>query len=567
MINLVGNHDQYLVLDFYVDEPACFGVPPYVSPYVRYTYGALLHADSTNEVDYLTIDHLRESEFRLNKTYVGIFLVGGSSVPGKYLGSRIGTLAEILTFLDRNPNQPIFLGGPIKFISEKFKSVIQSKGGILCSPDISDVAYQFSTKKDIQKINTQFKVRKDYSLIREFAIKGAGVMVLHFRFPHLIAEIETYQGCTRNVFCSFCTEALYGRPVFRPLEDILSEVEALQLCGISNFRIGRQADLYTYMADMDDFKNTFPRPRPAFLKDLYKGIRSVAPDTQVLHLDNVNPGLLATFPKEAEEITEIITSYNTELDTAAMGMETADEQVIIRNSLKATPKEVATAIDIIHKYGVQKNGSLPKLTVGLNFIHGLPGETKDTFRKNYDFLASLLDKGIFLRRINIRQVLVFENTGLERLRRTEKHIQSNTILKYRFHYYKKLIREKIDPVMLAGTFPIGSIIKDVYIEKQVANGFLGRPIGSYPITCYILSSDTLEKTINFDPNILRSSHYKTDVLVIGYKSRSLLGISLQDKLSYLPLHLLEKILPKKIAFSFWETHNIQLLPKHLVLLN
>jgi len=35
---------NYLILDFFVDEPACFGVPPFISPYPRYIYGALIQA-------------------------------------------------------------------------------------------------------------------------------------------------------------------------------------------------------------------------------------------------------------------------------------------------------------------------------------------------------------------------------------------------------------------------------------------------------------------------------------------------------------------------------------------
>ena len=33
--------DAY-ILDGYVDEPACLGVPPYISPYIRTVAGALL---------------------------------------------------------------------------------------------------------------------------------------------------------------------------------------------------------------------------------------------------------------------------------------------------------------------------------------------------------------------------------------------------------------------------------------------------------------------------------------------------------------------------------------------
>ena len=50
------------ILDGYVDEPACLGVPPYISPYIRTVAGALLSHHYT--VRYLTIDQLRKDPLR-----------------------------------------------------------------------------------------------------------------------------------------------------------------------------------------------------------------------------------------------------------------------------------------------------------------------------------------------------------------------------------------------------------------------------------------------------------------------------------------------------------------------
>ncbi|MDP3563793.1 MAG: radical SAM protein, partial [Methanoregula sp.] len=51
-----------VILDGYVDEPACLGVPPYVSPYIRTVAGALIAHGYT--VQYLTIDQLRLDPMR-----------------------------------------------------------------------------------------------------------------------------------------------------------------------------------------------------------------------------------------------------------------------------------------------------------------------------------------------------------------------------------------------------------------------------------------------------------------------------------------------------------------------
>ena len=45
------------ILDGYIDEPACLGVPPYISPYPRYIAGAIWGFDDSARVFHITIDH------------------------------------------------------------------------------------------------------------------------------------------------------------------------------------------------------------------------------------------------------------------------------------------------------------------------------------------------------------------------------------------------------------------------------------------------------------------------------------------------------------------------------
>ena len=54
-----------IILDGYVDEPACLGVPPYISPYIRTVAGALGAHDFA--VRYLTIDQLRNNPQRMRE--------------------------------------------------------------------------------------------------------------------------------------------------------------------------------------------------------------------------------------------------------------------------------------------------------------------------------------------------------------------------------------------------------------------------------------------------------------------------------------------------------------------
>ena len=47
------NRLKVVLIDGYLDEPSCLGVPPYISPHIRYAYGALLDSGIRKEnLDY-----------------------------------------------------------------------------------------------------------------------------------------------------------------------------------------------------------------------------------------------------------------------------------------------------------------------------------------------------------------------------------------------------------------------------------------------------------------------------------------------------------------------------------
>ena len=45
------------IIDCFIDEPACLGVPPFISPQVRAIVGAT--RDAGSEANYITIDQIR----------------------------------------------------------------------------------------------------------------------------------------------------------------------------------------------------------------------------------------------------------------------------------------------------------------------------------------------------------------------------------------------------------------------------------------------------------------------------------------------------------------------------
>ncbi len=85
-----------LIIDGYVDEPACLGVPPYFAPYPRYIAGAMVERGiKPQDILYRTMDQLRSGTEMVRADITVI--VAGMTVPGKYL--RAGFLLQGLFHL------------------------------------------------------------------------------------------------------------------------------------------------------------------------------------------------------------------------------------------------------------------------------------------------------------------------------------------------------------------------------------------------------------------------------------------------------------------------------------
>ncbi|MHA2153461.1 MAG: hypothetical protein ACXAAQ_15920 [Candidatus Thorarchaeota archaeon] len=81
--------DRVALVDGYVDEPTCLGVPPYVSIYPRYIAGAIWTNNPRTEILYTTIDQVRQSFQKAQQIWSKtdlIILIAGMIVPGKYVG-------------------------------------------------------------------------------------------------------------------------------------------------------------------------------------------------------------------------------------------------------------------------------------------------------------------------------------------------------------------------------------------------------------------------------------------------------------------------------------------------
>ena len=481
---------HYTIVDCYTDEASGLGVPPYLGTYPRYLYGKLTLEGHT--VTYLTIDDLRlwkkyggvkkepsvkektnilvynttinDAEEVLARTEV-LMVIIGVHVPGKYLTALPGTLREVIPLLRDIPVKKI-LTGPVLFGT-------QLEGGKFSEQQNLDIF------EEVKDYTASFEELDHYA--------AAGAEILRQIPDTRMIEVETSRGCKVGK-CSFCTEPIKSKFINRNLEEVVREVKAYYAAGARYFRLGKQADFYA-------------SDRPI---ELLKEIRKSCPAIEVLHIDNVNPN--SVIAPGGEEITKAIAEHCTSGNIAAFGVESFDPEVVKANLLNTSPAVAMKAIRIINKYGAERGeNGMPKFLPGINIIFGLLQETKETHRKNMASLQQIMDEGLLLRRINIRQVAVLPNTFLEQ-HGGNKYLRKN---KHLYWKWRNEIRQKIDWPMLQRLLPKGTVLTDVWTEMYDGKTTFCRQFGTYPLVIGVKGRLPLKKKIK--------------VQVVDYMLRSIVG--------------------------------------------
>jgi len=489
------------IIDCYTDEPSGLGVMPYVGTYPRYIFGAL----KKNSVDayYVTIDDLRsltrnadlEADVKtniglrnvtrdrhilrdiLNKSQV-LIVIAGMHTPGKYLSANPGTTVEVMRLLKEEGLDKKFkiLTGPASMIgSGKFggraarKTEAETDFFEMVAPEV-----EYSIRELLENNFTELPVVEDkYDILREIAPLGAGIVE---QLPHdprfHIAEIETMSGCAKDEPCSFCIEKVKCPLVAkRSPEDIVEEVKALSSAGLKNFRVGKQTCIYSYgSADV--------------LKALFKALR---PFSNILHIDNANPLFVD------REKTKVLTKYCTPGNVASFGVESFDEKVIVRNDLHITPEMVYEKASLINELGSARGeNGMPRFLPGINLLFGLEGESKSTHQENLCWLGRMLEDGLLLRRINIREVVLFPKTKMG------DKIGNKFIKKNRKYYWKwrNEIRKSIDYPMLQNLVPKGTVLKGLRTEIYDGNTTFARQVGTYPLVMGIPGRIGLDRILD-----------------------------------------------------------------------
>ena len=479
---------EVVILDGYVDEPSNFGVPPYLSPHPRYAVGAV--RDAGHAWTYVTID-----EVRAGRPLTGdlLVIISGPIVPGKYLRSLPISEKEILRHANAFPGPRVF-GGPLARF-RFFDDALTEPFDHIAVRDLDACVYDHLTAGQWRDRDRTMEEWDRWALL------GAEVAPRHPDFPEpLIVELDTTKGCVRyvNGGCSFCIEPQYGITKFRPLDGILAEVRRLAGLGVTNFRLGGQADFFSYQAHGLGSSPT-PQINVPALGALLRGIHEVAPGLRILHTDNGDPAMMVAHPEEAMAGLALLVRYTSPGNLLSFGLESADPSVMEANNLNIDAEGCTEAVRMVNAVGRERGeNGMPRLLPGLNFVAGLAGETKKTFDLNLAFLKHLLEQDLWVRRINIRQVRpvrqAFEPTGL----RAE------------FRRFKESVRSGVDHEMLRRVVPEGTVLRDVYLEIGHGHVTYGRQVGTYPILVGLPYAASLGRFV--------------DVRVVSHGQRSLTAV-------------------------------------------
>ena len=541
--------EGWLVLDGYEDEPAAFGVPNYLGFHIRYICGVL--ESRGLPYTYMTIDEWRmhhkerlsdpESRASLRRELSeldGSVILAGAVVPGKYVrGTPISRkeLDEVLSIL---PSASPVLCGGWAIRHWRYDGWTPLRSNLFCAVQDTD-----ATLDHFISTGSWEHRKRSPEQWSTWALSGASSKAVSDH-PDLRGddgeqgpltyEIELYQGCVRfKRGCRFCIEPKKGLPLWRSEEDVLSEIASALDSGVANIRIGGATDIYTYKAEgVEDLEYPIPNPDP-----IAKVLHGAREDERlkILHVDNANPSIVAESIEPSTEITRTLVETLSDGAVLSFGLESADPEVHEHNWLNCGPEQLKKAVRHINDFGRQRGErGLPRLLPGLNFIAGLNGETEATYQMNLNLLRTLRAEGLWLRRINIRQV---EGQGFQ-------EIPEKT-----FKEFKREVREQIDRPLLKEMLPAGTILRDVWWEthddrirrpEQVLNPSyreegvrgkagvtFGRQIGAYPILVGVPYKIPLETS--------------SDIVVTGHGNRSITGVEVGLDVNTATQHQLQAV--------------------------
>ncbi len=189
--------------------------------------------------------------------------------------------------------------------------------------------------------------------------------------------------CPQNIppGCGYCSvPSLFGPPRSRNWKNIVREIKSLINKGVRRIVLGApdfldyQRDNIVFPEPLTDPRN--PPPNYRAIEQLLSNITSipeVADGEVYVTIENVKPNLFD------EKVAEIISSYLPG-STIHIGCETGSETHSRLLGRPSTPMEALNAVKIAKKYGLRPY---------VYFIHGLPGQSKETVKETINVIRKM----------------------------------------------------------------------------------------------------------------------------------------------------------------------------------
>ncbi|MBQ6679969.1 MAG: tRNA (N(6)-L-threonylcarbamoyladenosine(37)-C(2))-methylthiotransferase MtaB [Lachnospiraceae bacterium] len=196
------------------------------------------------------------------------------------------------------------------------------------------------------------------------AEKTAEKPVLHLLSAHTRADIKVEDGC--DSFCTYCIiPYARGRVRSRAVQDIVSEVSALQAQGVKEFVLAG-IHVSSYGKDL---------PGGETLADLIEAVHAVLQDAR-LRLSSLEPRIMTEdFVRRIAKLPKLCPHFHLSLQSGCAS-------VLKRMNRHYTPAEYAEAAALLRRYFGD-----PALTTDV--IAGFPGETEEEFEESYQFIRSI----------------------------------------------------------------------------------------------------------------------------------------------------------------------------------
>jgi len=491
--------NKVVVVDGFTDFPFSLGVPPFMSPEVRYVAGACWDKDENTRVIYATLDDLRtgRKSSLLDGTDL-VFAYAGVKEASPFLrpsnGGEIAQVSEIKDIVDYVAylDCPKILGGPYVLARN---GKIDGKLGfdVVVTGDISKYAHELLAEAgriggvdpSLQRTNQD---------VASYSIHGAGLAIQSAGYPSFLScAVELYRGCPSASLggCSFCHETRYTTVDYRPVQDVLAEISKLAELGCENVVLECPCFFSYFSSPTEDGQVKLDH---AAIEKLLEGARSVAPDLKGLHIANANPGAIVGDPEESTKILKAILANCSDGNFPNLRVITFDDDVQLQNNTTATMDQSRKAIDILGESGRARGPSgLPRILPAIELVYGLPGERQRSLDANLRSLRELANAGL-IRGVIARPVVALPGTPVSKrddLARTEGME----------NHLKEL--QMVNRTAEARLVEPGQLVREVYTYKALNGSAMAKKVGVNPLDILVhgVSQVSLVQDIRITPSM------------------------------------------------------------------